>query len=425
MRFSSPDDTSVPAPIVGRHIPALDGVRGLAVLAVVIYHGMVTEQGTTIDRLVFSIRQPLWAGVDLFFVLSGFLITGILLDTRSTPNYFRNFFARRVLRIFPLYYGVLVGLFVVLPLAGLAIPQVRAVVHGDYFSRLWDHQLWLWTYTQNFLLPEGGQYGLPGLGHFWTLAIEEQFYLIWPFVVFFVRGRSLLWASLTICIAVCIFRPAALTYGLMDEWSVRHFTFTRIDTLLYGAIAAIVVRDAQLLSWGMRYWRVCVVLLSIVVSACWISAGELGSENSLVEIFVFPAFGILFAIGILLAVVAESDAAPIRLLNRSWLRTLGKYSYSIYVFHWPIVWAIHEVVSRFSLYPRLLPFQAMESLAATVLAFVVTIPLSMLSWYVYEQPWLRLKRHFSYGKTKQTSKPKTALPESSSTPPVVATTSGD
>ncbi|MCA9073549.1 MAG: acyltransferase [Planctomycetaceae bacterium] len=411
--------------IVGRHIPALDGVRGLAVLAVVLFHGMAIGRENVVDRVVASIREPLWAGVDLFFVLSGFLITGILLDTRSTAHYFRKFFARRVLRIFPLYYGVLVALFVILPFAGKLFPSIRAIAEGDYFSRLWDHQIWLWTYMQNFLLPHDGDYGLPGLGHFWTLAIEEQFYLFWPFVVFFLRRRALLGTAVAICVAVCIFRPAALANGLLSEWAVRHFTFTRIDSLLYGAIAAIVIRDERFLKRVLSHWRGSVVLLVSVISATAYVAGHLHSEDPLVMTFVYPAFGLLFAIMILLTVVGRDDQVHLRLLNRRWLRMLGKYSYSVYVFHWPICWALRELSNRFSLYPRVLPFESFEGVVITLLTLTVTLPLSFLSWHLYEQPWLSLKKHFPYQQSLRPSDCESSVKTVHSPPRPVTTSVGE
>src|SRR5206468_651405 len=159
-------------------------LRGLAILLVIAFHTLrVTGKEGLIGRFGAAIQDSGWIGVDLFFVLSGFLITGILLDSLGKPGYFRNFFARRTLRIFPLYYAVLtVSLFLVPALIGLQrLPEL--------YHRLLENQLWLWTYAANYLQATG-RHTLPGFGHFWSLAIEEQFYLLWPFVVYLGRVNT-------------------------------------------------------------------------------------------------------------------------------------------------------------------------------------------------------------------------------------------
>ena len=150
-------------------IPALDGLRGIAILLVLIHHLTIYRPEGGLDSWIAAVPLFGWCGVNLFFVLSGFLITGILLDTRDSPVFYRSFFARRVLRIFPLYYGVLFLGFVLAPLL-LPMP--------DAYGR---HQLWLWTYLANFAMPFGK--GEPAFSHFWSLCVEEQFYLVWPFLV--------------------------------------------------------------------------------------------------------------------------------------------------------------------------------------------------------------------------------------------------
>ena len=160
------------------HIPALDGLRGLAILLVLMIHfccltGVVPR--TTLDVLFLKFASIGWCGVNLFFLLSGFLITGILFDTKSSSNRMKNFYARRTLRIFPLYYGVLTLWFLVLPAFNL-----------DGTVRSWPSQqkVWVWLYAVNWGLIWGGhQFGV--MEHFWSLAVEEHFYLLWPLVIWF------------------------------------------------------------------------------------------------------------------------------------------------------------------------------------------------------------------------------------------------
>src|SRR2546426_3790254 len=188
-RLGVPPATVVGAPARGDHMPALDGLRGFAMLLVFLNHAIALplEPATTrIDAAVHVIAYGAgWTAIDLFFVLSGFLITGILLDTQGQPRWWPNFVVRRVLRIFPLYFGALTVLFVLLPrLVHWSEPQ---------FDTLQANQTWYWTYTVNLLTALTHGRGTPlGTAHFWSLSIEEQFYLIWPLIVWACKPRALL-----------------------------------------------------------------------------------------------------------------------------------------------------------------------------------------------------------------------------------------
>jgi len=202
--------------LVRGHMPALDGLRGIAIL-LVLAHGFDVIQtrggpGHDVD-LVLDVG---WIGVQLFFVLSGFLITGILLDTRSSPHYFRKFWVRRALRIFPLYYGVLL----VAALFG----------HGS---------IYLWTYTNNFATAFG--HGDPTFPHFWSLAVEEQFYLLWPLVVWLVARRGVVALS----VALSALAIASRIYA-RHRWGYEaayEFTPCRMDALAIGAGTAALIRS--------------------------------------------------------------------------------------------------------------------------------------------------------------------------------------
>ena len=174
-------------------IPGLDAIRGLAILLVTVYRFNGGAAGAEEHvNSVFRLATLGFRGVDLFFVLSGFLITGILLDTKRQPGYFRNFYARRALRIFPLYFGVLFVAFFVLPIAS---PRIAAI-----FAEARDHQAWLWLYGTNILQARNGGWPFGHFDHFWSLAVEEHFYLVWPLVIFFANYR----ATIAACIAVIV-----------------------------------------------------------------------------------------------------------------------------------------------------------------------------------------------------------------------------
>src|SRR5687768_12816390 len=185
--------------------PVLDGVRGVAISAVLWHHFVIYsgfEARVPFDHLLWESGSLGWAGVDLFFVLSGFLITGILYDSRSSGRYYVNFFGRRALRILPLYYGVLVLAFLVLPV--FLEPQSA--------ESLTRNQAWYWLYLINVKVALDGWDAAAYLGHFWSLAIEEQFYLIWPLAVRALSRRKLL----LVC-AVCFIGALGFRF-LLPMW---------------------------------------------------------------------------------------------------------------------------------------------------------------------------------------------------------------
>jgi peptidoglycan/LPS O-acetylase OafA/YrhL len=176
------------------HIPALDGLRGIAILLVVPHNADVFSHSAAWLWPFALVAHAGWLGVQLFFVLSGFLITRNLIDSRDAPNYLRAFFGRRVLRIFPLYFATLF-------LCLVLLPHIVDFAPGTLASH--RHQLGLWTFTINWVQPFGAD--VSGFSHFWSLAVEEQFYLVWPFVVLAAAGTRLF----RICIVLAAVALAA------------------------------------------------------------------------------------------------------------------------------------------------------------------------------------------------------------------------
>jgi peptidoglycan/LPS O-acetylase OafA/YrhL len=211
-------------------IPALDGVRGLAVL-LVLFHHLVYYSGIDKtfwwDRQLFKLANSSWLGVDLFFVLSGFLITGILFDAKGSGRYFRSFYGRRVLRIFPLYYGFLAVALLLFPL-WLPAESGQALI---------DSQAWYWFYLSNFHVAFEGWPDPAPMGHFWSLAIEEQFYLLWPLAVWALGRRHLIYLS-----AACFLTAPLLRIIMPSTLDIYVLLPTRMDTLAAGAFLALVIR---------------------------------------------------------------------------------------------------------------------------------------------------------------------------------------
>lgn len=365
---------------------------------VLVYHAADLPTGDAMLNALAAVRSMLWCGVDLFFVLSGFLITRILLATRDRPNYFRSFYARRTLRIFPLYFGVLIVLFVFLPIAAALLggPLASLTASTDY-QTLADRQLWLWTYTQNFLQARGPSQ-LPGFGHFWSLAVEEQFYLAWPMVALTLGARRLGWLCLAIGIGTPIVRGALLAVGA-EPWAVFHWTFTRFDTLALGALAAVIARDDERLANLRRYFPTTLLLLASGWLLCGLFAANWrGFEWSFLRAPIqtagYSIIALLFA-ATLLCVLTRPNAVPI--IHWRCLRILGKYSYAMYVFHWPLCRIAEETLPQLGLLTTGPAVQILLAGAARV-AFVLTSSflLAWASWHAWEKHWLKLKAKFTY-----------------------------
>lgn len=380
------------------HLPALDGLRGVAVLLVLVYHSTHVSAEGPLLKAFNLLRSGLWCGVDLFFVLSGFLITRILLATRDRPRYFKSFYARRTLRIFPLYYGILIMLFALLPLAAWSMGgPFEKVTSSDFYQRLAESQLWLWTYTQNFLQSQGLSQ-LPGFGHFWSLAIEEQFYLVWPAVVLLLgrgtQGPRRVGLFCLVIAAACLSGRIYLLQSGSEPWAIFHWTFTRCDTLAWGALAAVIASDAGRLSSIQSRLPVVMGIAAALLLLCGVQAGGFEKLQPLVQSAGYTLFAILFA-----SIVLRASSPDAQSSSLTWtpLRTLGRYSYAMYVFHWPLCRLVQALLERAGLSPQTGEYAILGSrLLQLALVLISSFVLALLSWHLWEKHWLRLKKRFPY-----------------------------
>ena len=312
-----------PAHPVSPRLPTLDGLRAIAILLVVPHNlNLIATFGGT-QPVVAALHRG-WIGVQLFFVLSGFLITRILLDARDAPDYYRSFFVRRALRIFPLYYAVLLVLFVLLPALGLVSLESDPMVELSY-----------WAYFSNWYGPF--RHGPEAVSHFWSLAIEEQFYLLWPFVI---HRRSAEWV-MRLCLAIAaaslLLRVAMLVAGTPTQ-AIYQFLVTRMDALALGGAVAAAFRIPSIASWALnrRQFMLGASFLSIAAGAA-ISGGY----NSLSPMTLSLGYTFL---AVAFALLVAAGAAADHLGRAGWpgalrwspLQRVAKYSYAMYVLSVPL-----------------------------------------------------------------------------------------
>jgi peptidoglycan/LPS O-acetylase OafA/YrhL len=359
----------LPEPTPRAHIPALDGLRGGAILMVLIAHSVPRVPRTTVPAVVFNaaVHSGVF-GVDLFFVLSGFLITGILLDSKESPRYFRSFYVRRALRLFPVYYTFLFVLAIVLPALGglLQIPVPR------YGGNWW----WYVSYFSNWK----PQYDLDGpLGQFWSLALEEQFYLLWPTTVYLLSRRVLAWTCIGLCAVAIVTRMAA------DALAISFYAATpcRFDALALGALAALAIRDD---SWRQRlvvHARKAGLLFGLVLEISilqdWRNPWNLISATPAVVVF-----------GLIVFAAADSDGPIAKFFAHPFLRRYGRYSYCIYVIHLLILNSASQIATQIAGGPpRGLQFAV--AVLCSLIANVIIYNIARVSWRCLEEPILRLK----------------------------------
>jgi peptidoglycan/LPS O-acetylase OafA/YrhL len=372
-------DADRPRSWIGPYYASFNGLRGLAVGMVFVCH------------YAFLTPMPFlagftWTGVDLFFVLSGFLITGILYDALPAPHFFRNFYTRRALRIFPIFYGFFVVVFLLTPLLHLHWSWgllAYAGYFGNFFTPFAD--LAHHNPTTIAIVHHGRSIDALNIGHLWSLCVEEQFYLMWPAAIFLVRERRRL---MKLCVAMGLLALAlrcVLFYAMPRQYGGEFIfwgTFTRMDTLLAGAWLALWLRGKALSPAQLKrlaYW--------VFFGSCALLGGGLmmmhfALHRKPVEFIQTVGYSLLglAASGVLLRSLDEA-AWLSRLLRNRFLTRLGIVSYGFYFLHNLPYQAVAELAGK---YPR-------TSAALPFAVFAAVFALAELSFRFYESPFLRLK----------------------------------
>ncbi|HEY0784449.1 MAG TPA: acyltransferase [Acidobacteriaceae bacterium] len=355
------------------HVPALDGVRGLAVLIIFLVHyGGGAQSSRPLVRLAGSALQLGWSGVTLFFVLSGFLITGILWGSRGRPHWWRTFAIRRALRIFPLYYLTLL----VITLVALWRHTLGAGLHTLFIYSI---------YAQNYNFDGHMPHVVPmEVWHFWSLAVEEQFYLVWPFLLLAMPSvRQARRLCVALFLASFLFRIAIVATGHFVALSQS--TPAHAGELALGAWLALTLIDRpQWLSRARRFARTVFLAALAAAVACGGRAHNFKLEQPPMYLGGILALSVASGALILLALAGGRTA---RLLSLAPLRRLGTISYGIYVYHIFLMFLFKRITWKLVPHGSHNTYYGVRLLVAAALTLLV----AELSFRFFEQPLLRLK----------------------------------
>ena len=364
-------------------LPALDGLRGLAILAIFLFHyagGGPQNPSTLPLKVMYGFTRFGWAGVDLFFVLSGFLITGILYDTKDDPRYFRNFYLRRSLRIFPVYYSFVLVIGILGALAGArwTIGDLSFLAYVGYPAAL----------IRPELIPDTP---LIRITHLWSLCVEEQFYLVWPFLIFMLSSsrRILLLCGAYVSLALGMRLLIWQTGWLSPEWAITFLPF-RMDSLALGGALAILVR-------GPRIDTVTQVAPVILGSAgvclfglCLIAPSTAYTDSSMWTL----GFTLISLVSASLVLLALRPGGFVRwLFSGRILRTFGKYSYGMYVYHFPLMVLLTPMRNPLL---SVLGSEVLAKATFVLASLAINFALALASFRYFESPILKLKSRFDY-----------------------------
>jgi peptidoglycan/LPS O-acetylase OafA/YrhL len=336
----------------------LDAWRGIAVLIVMFAHYFITT----------SIGQLGWVVVEMFFVLSGFLITGILLKAKQYPKtFFRYFYIRRALRIVPFYFLFLTAFYI-----SIFVFKRDHLLH--YYTENWGYY---YSFLQNWLFSIKGLPAEYYLNHLWSLSVEEQFYILWPFIIFYIPEKYLLTFLVSFTILICAIR-VILWFHYPYEIGIYYCnTFTRIDSICLGCILATHGGIKQ------KYLSKILQIICLVIIASAIVA----YKNTFFTNPFFATIGytiVAFYFFLLLDSYVKSKRASF--IKRNWFfNNSGKISYSMYLIHMPIYLLIKAKIPN--------------HLLAVFVSFVFTYLLSMVIYQYFELKFLNLKQYFVPGKT--------------------------
>lgn len=327
----------------------------------------------------FSFFRIGWIGVDLFFVLSGFLITSILLRSRHTPSYFRNFYIRRSLRILPLYYLVLIIFYIAAP---IVFSQTNSSSTYSYYT---ENQHWYWLFGENWLFIKKGLPPEPYLQHFWTLAVEEQFYLLWPVVVFLLKNLQQLKRTIIFLFFLAL-SIRLMSFYIIDIPLFTNYynSFARMDSLTTGAYLAVSIYQKK--NIHISFIVIFTIGFMALIGLSWIYCQNFSHDNRVFATIGYSVIAVFFMCMCYMALQEKSWMS-----RMYFLKPLGRISYGLYVFHLPVLLVLSTLLSN--RLNRYLPVSLLRPVIS-IICLISTLIISILSYKIVELPLLRLKSKF-------------------------------
>ena len=380
----------------GGRIPALDGLRGIAILLVLLWHGIfeASSQSRLLSHLLL-VGKLCWSGVDLFFVLSGFLIVGILLDAKESPRYFRTFYARRAFRILPLY-AVVLGLC----FTARYIPA-RGVAHWlTSIGFVPVAPVAFLTFSQNFWMAYVGKFSAGALSPTWSLAVEEQFYLTMPLIIKRLSRKRIVAVLATVVLCAPVLRTLIAIlfteHGCFADYVLMP---CRADALALGALAAILVRNPT--AWNAVVRRPLLLMaITTLMLAClaFLSLEGLAPFSVPLVTLGYSVLAVFYTCCLLIALSFKGGIAE-RVLTNRYLMSLGTVAYCAYLIHAPLItfgfnWVI-RVAPNWSASIGARP-NAIAKIFGALIGVTLTVALSSLSWHLLERPLLRIGHRYQY-----------------------------
>ena len=366
-------------------VPSLEGVRGYAFLAVFFAHYFSNNTFDFDQWWLYPAKivlQIAWVSVPVFFVLSGFLICGILIDTREKEGYFKIFYSRRILRVFPLYYLTLI-----------VVGLVSACNGYPLNYHFWAHFLYIHNLVPGYVA-DGSKFPDHAISHLWSMGVEEQFYLLWPLMVWICPSRRILLRVTLALIAGSFTLRFAANWLNLEPWAIYFWTPTRVDAILVGAVFAIVRGEAiyrrlQAIAPYVALGGAGVMMLLAERSG---NNPAVSSWTGAVQISVWN----ITAAGVVLAVMREGSWLC-RLCSMKGICWIGARSYGLYLFHaLYLYWFVHSVVAKIN---NFMPYSVAYAVSAAI-AFALTVLLAGVCYRLIELPAMNLKKRLQYGGPK-------------------------